>query len=233
VFADLKTCHDLESEACAAITAVTAQSDHRQYHSHAMPVPTLRSQLRSASPDEIDAIKIGMLPNLESIEVVGEFLEGFPPHRVVLDPVFSSSSGGSLSTLEGVAALDDSLFHLVGLITPNLFEAERLVGQAGLETAPQTELALACLRLGSPAVLLKGGHYSGEECTDLLALEGGETFVFSRKRIPGGSQVRGTGCRLATAITCLLASERELSEAVEEACRYLTAYIESKVEDSG
>lgn len=233
VFADLKTCHDLESEACAAITAVTAQSNHRQYHSHAMPAPTLRSQLHSVSPDEIDAIKIGMLPNLESIEVVGEFLEGFPSNRVVLDPVFSSSSGGSLSTVEGVAALDESLFHLVGLITPNLFEAERLIGQAGLEVASQTELALACLRLGSPAVLLKGGHYSGEECTDLLALDGGETFVFSRKRIPGGSQVRGTGCRLATAITCLLASERELREAVGEACRYLTAYIESKVEDSG
>jgi hydroxymethylpyrimidine/phosphomethylpyrimidine kinase len=229
VFADVKTCHDLDCEVSVAVTAVTAQNERRHYHSHVLPKQTLQSQLFALGDSEIDAVKIGMLPNLESIEAVRDFLLAHSFGNVVLDPVFSSSSGGSLSTEEGIASLDNRLFPHVGLITPNLFEATRLVEQADLRAESQEELAVACLDLGANAALVKGGHYSGEECVDVLALEDGETLVFSRKRIEGGSQVRGTGCRLATAIACFQAMGNELKDSVGQACEYLAGYISGQV----
>ena len=76
VFADLKTCHDLGCEVSVAITAVTAQSDRRHYHSHVLPKEALQSQLLALGDFGNDAVKIGMLPDLESIEVVRDFLLG-------------------------------------------------------------------------------------------------------------------------------------------------------------
>ena len=225
VFADLKTSHDLGCDVSFALTAVTAQSDRRHYHSHVLPREALQSQLFAMEDCEIDAVKIGMLPDLESIEVVRDFLLDHSFEHVVLDPVFSTSSGGNLSTEEGIASLNHLLFSKVGLITPNFLEATRLVRQAGLRAESQQEMAAACIKLGAKATLVKGGHYSAEECVDILATEAGETFAFSRKRIPGGSKVRGTGCRLASAIACFQARGLELKDSVGEACEYLAAYI--------
>ena len=230
VFADVKTCHDLGCEVSVAVTAVTAQNSRKHYHSHVLPKHTLQSQLFALGDFGIDAVKIGMLPNLEAIEVVRDFLVDHSFGHVVLDPVFSSSSGGSLSTEEGIASLDTCLFPCVGLITPNLFEATRLVEQAGLQAGSQGELAAACLNLGANAVLLKGGHYSGEQCTDLLVTDEEQAYSFSRKRIPGGSKVRGTGCRLATAIACFQSKGHELKDSVGLACEYLSGYISAQVD---
>ena len=229
VFADLKTCHDLGCEVSVAITAVTAQSDRRHYHSHVLPKEALQSQLLALGDFGIDAVKIGMLPDLESIEVVRDFLLAHSFEHVVLDPVFSSSSGGSLSTEEGIASLNKLLFPHVGLITPNFSEASRLIKQAGLRSESQEAMAAACLELGPKAALVKGGHCSGEECVDFLATDDGERFAFSRKRIPGGSKVRGTGCRLASAIACFQAKGFDLKESVGEACEYLAGYISSRM----
>ena len=229
VFADVKTCHDLGCEASVAVTAVTAQNSRKHYHSHVLPEHTLKSQLFAVGDSAVDAVKIGMLPNLESIEVVRDFLLAHSFGKVVLDPVFSSSSGGSLSTEEGIASLDHCLFPYVDLITPNLFEATRLVKQAGLRAESQEELAASCLELGANAVLIKGGHYSGETCTDLLVTDDEQSHSFSRKRIPGGSKVRGTGCRLASAITCFQARGSELKDAVGQACEYLASYIAGQI----
>ncbi len=96
MFADVKTCHDLGCEVSVAVTAVTAQNSRKHYHSHVLPKHTLQSQLFALGDFGIDAVKIGMLPNLESIEVVRDFLIDHSFGHVVLDPVFSSSSGGSL-----------------------------------------------------------------------------------------------------------------------------------------
>ncbi|MEK9634193.1 MAG: hydroxymethylpyrimidine/phosphomethylpyrimidine kinase [Opitutae bacterium] len=230
VFADLKTCHDLGCEVSVAITAVTAQSDRRHYHSHVLPEEALQSQLLALGDFGIDAVKIGMLPDLESIEVVRDFLLAHSFGRVVLDPVFSSSSGGSLSTEQGIVSLSKLLFPHVGLITPNFSEASRLIKQAGLRSESQEAMAAACLELGPKAALVKGGHCSGEECVDFLATDDGERIAFSRKRIPGGSKVRGTGCRLASAIACFQAKGLNLKDSVGEACEYLAGYISDRVD---
>ena len=230
VFADLKTCHDLGCEVSVAVTAVTAQSDRRHYHSHVLPKEALQSQLLALGDFGIDAVKIGMLPDLESIEVVRDFLLAHSFEHVVLDPVFSSSSGGSLSTEEGIASLNKLLFPHVELITPNFLEASRLVKQVGLLSESQAAMAVACLDLGPKAVLVKGGHCSGEECVDFLATNDGERLAYSHKRIPGGSKVRGTGCRLASAIACFQAKGFELKESVGEACEYLAGYISGRMD---
>jgi hydroxymethylpyrimidine/phosphomethylpyrimidine kinase len=229
VFADVKTCYDLGCEVSVAVTAVTAQNARKHYHSHVQPKQTLQSQLSALGDSKVDAVKIGMLPNLESIEVVRDFLLANCPENVVLDPVFSSSSGGSLSTEEGIASLDNRLFPHVGLVTPNLFEATRLVEKAGLRAESLEELAIACLELGANAALVKGGHCAGEECVDFLAEAGGNTFAYSRKRIPDGSKVRGTGCRLSSAIACFQAKGGVLKDAVGQACEYLADYISDQV----
>ena len=178
VFADLKTCHDLGCEVSVAITAVTAQSDRRHYHSHVLSEEALQSQLLALGDFGIDAVKIGMLPGLSPSKWFVIFLLAHSFVRVVLDPVFSSSSGGSLSTEEGFASLSKLLFPHVGLITPNFSEASRLIKQAGLRSESQEAMAAACLELGPKAVLVKGGHCSGEECVDFLATDDGERLPF-------------------------------------------------------
>ena len=105
----------------------------------------------------------------------------------------------------------------------------KLIDQAAMAES-QEAMAAACLELGPKAALVKGGHCSGEECVDFLATDDGERIAFSRKRIPGGSKVRGTGCRLASAIACFQAKGLNLKDSVGEACEYLAGYISDRVD---
>ena len=151
ILADKETLVTLGSGAAVAVTAITVQSDDRFHDSHSVPAVILEKQLNSINLDEIGAIKIGMLPHSDSIEVLAEFLTECRTMPVVLDPVFSSSSGGELCSQNAFESLTSLLLPLVSLTTPNLSEALRLTDSQSEDSQDPVRLANECLSLGARA----------------------------------------------------------------------------------
>jgi hydroxymethylpyrimidine/phosphomethylpyrimidine kinase len=232
VLADIKTFAALGCYGTAAITSITSQNTvavHGAYHS---PADVLRAQIDPIISDfKIAAVKIGMLPNREVIEVVAETIERYSLQNVVLDPVISSTSGFKL--IDDIKILIERMFPLADVITPNIPEAELLTGMKVKDTDGMKRAARALRELcraqsnGSyrHAVLVKGGHLPGPhaEATDVLD-DGREVHVYPAPRITTRN-THGTGCTLSSAIAALLAQGLEIHEAVPLAKRYLEAAV--------
>ncbi len=226
--ADLKTFAALGCYGMTAITAVTAQNTRGVTAIHAVPPDILRAQIVAVLDDiGVDAIKIGMLPTPEAVQVVAEILTHYGPQKlkhVVLDPVMVATSGDRLMTAQTVQVMVLTLFPLVSVLTPNLDEATVLLGRAvtgldDLETA-----AHDLLGLGAPAVLLKGGHLQGPTVMDVLVTASGTRVQLPAPRI-ASLNLRGTGCTLSSAIAAHLALGHSLPQAVALARTYLLQTI--------
>ncbi len=219
---DLRTLHDLGAEALCAVTAVTAQSHARVSAVQPLPPELIRAQIRCALESRrVDAIKIGMLGTAAAVEAVAECLAAPLRLPVVLDPVLRSSSGGVLLDEAGQRAMQQRLFPLTTLLTPNIPEAAVLCGAqpaSDTDAAPLLEWAARLLGQGPRAVLIKGGHGSGPEAADLLACDG-QTRWLTSARLAGS--LRGSGCALASAIAAGLARGESLEEACWNARRYV------------
>jgi hydroxymethylpyrimidine/phosphomethylpyrimidine kinase len=176
--------------------------------------------------DDLDvrAVKIGMLATPEIIESVAESLidRSVP---VVLDPVMVAKSGATLLERDAEAALAAELLPRAALLTPNLPEAARLLGTAPAASRAEMERqARALLELGPSAVLMKGGHAPGSDCTDLLIRRDGPAVTLTVPRIDTRN-THGTGCTLSAAIAAELARGADLEAAVRAAHAYLNAAI--------
>ena len=229
--ADIKAVTALGGYAYTAVTALTAQDTASVAAVHAPPPDFLRLQLEHSWSDlGADAVKLGMLHDAAAIEVVAEFLEaraaGPAPAPVVADPVMVSAGGDRLLAAEAEEALKRRILPLAYLATPNLHEAEALLGGRVSQSGEGLmEAARALLALGPEAVLLKGGHMAEEhsppgQVMDALAgAAGEEVFVSPRLALRGSPH--GTGCTLASAIAAELAFGKGLREAVAAARAYL------------
>ena len=224
VFADHETLLSLGSKAKFIVTSVTSQNDEVFLETHDIPSSTLESQFEAISFKDFDAIKIGMLPSVEAVQIVSRYLSDVS-QKIVMDPVLRSSSGGSLSTHETISAMEELLFPKIDLLTPNFLEALSLLNLEGDQEIQIETIASRCLELGSEAVLLKGGHLKGAICKDILVEKVKTPIIFQRNKIAGGTSVRGTGCRLASAIAHFLAESRELEDAVNAGIEFLQRYI--------
>jgi hydroxymethylpyrimidine/phosphomethylpyrimidine kinase len=225
--ADLKTISALGCYGMTAITAITAQNTQGVRAIHGVPPEMLRDQIDAVVSDiGVDAVKIGMLHSPEVVDVVAQAIARYQLRHVVLDPVMVATSGDRLIATETVQVLVQKLFPLVSVITPNLDEAELLLGRpiAGVEDL--SEAAQALLALGAPAVLLKGGHLSGAEVVDLLLQPGQTPLRLASQRIESRN-VHGTGCTLSSAIAAHLALGLDLSQAVTQARAFILRAIAS------
>ena len=205
VDADLETLEALGCAGHVVLTAITEQGGGGL--KGAWPVPVEAVQLRIKMALEtgfIGAAKAGMLGTEQSVLAVAGSLPGHLP--LVLDPVLATTSGGVLLEPAGVVALREVLAPRAALLTPNLPELEALGGERWARD------------LGVP-VLCKGGHASGDHLRDRLWIPGQAERVFTHPRQPGS--LRGSGCRLATAIATGLAGGLVLEEAVGEAILWL------------
>ncbi|MDP4300390.1 bifunctional hydroxymethylpyrimidine kinase/phosphomethylpyrimidine kinase [Leptothrix discophora] len=221
--ADLKTMAALGCYGMTAITAITAQNTVGVRAIHALPPDVLAAQIDAVVEDiGVDAVKIGMLHDPAVVQVVADAIRRHGLGRVVLDPVMVATSGDRLIAEATVAVLVRELFPLVSVITPNLDEAELLLGRRidGLDALE--DAARALLALGAPAVLLKGGHLPGDVVEDLL-LTGPADRTPLRLRSPriASRNVHGTGCTLSSAIACHLALGLDLPQAVQSARAYI------------
>ncbi len=222
---DLKTVTALGHYAVTVPTALTAQNTVEVRKVMAVPEDMLRAQLEAVMDDiAIDAVKIGMLPDVQSARIVAEAVRrlGVP---TVLDPVMVSTSGTALMADECVEYIKKELFPLCALVTPNLPEARRLLGIAegmearepeagatGTETGAE-EMGRRLVNEHGTAFLVKGGHAEGDVMTDLLFCDDGAVHAFHSPRI-ASSNLHGTGCTLSSAVATLLASGCTLPEAV-------------------
>lgn len=217
--ADLKTFAAHGVHGLSAIAALTAQNTRGVTAVHVPPVKFLRQQIDACFEDfRIGAVKIGMLANARVINAVADALQELRPKFIVLDPVMVASSGARLLEPAALNALRERLLPLATVITPNIPEAELLLGHP-VRNDDDAEAALVeLLELGARAVLLKGGHLKGREMTDRLD-DGRQLFEFVHPRLQ--VEGHGTGCTLASAIAANACLGMKLPEACAAAADYV------------
>jgi len=222
--ADLKTFAAHNCYGIAAISALTVQSTQGVKSVHASPSATLRAQLEALIEDStIAAVKIGMLANRANAAVVGEILNRFSLPNVVLDPVLQPSSGATdLMEASGIKFLREELFKRAALVTPNVPEAEILLGMEIRDVATMEAAARAMVERGARAALVKGGHL--EKPVDVL-FDGTEAVKFDGERVRSDN-THGSGCTLSSAIAAQLAHGKPLREAVLLAKVYVQKAME-------
>jgi len=226
--ADLKIFLRFGFSGAAVPTAVTVQSPTGVRSANPLPAALVKAQLEALLADvRPAAVKVGMLGSADSVRVVARALaplarRGIP---IVLDPALCSSDGERLIPAADVPVLVRQLVPLAMVVMPNLQEAAEMLGrkEEDVRTNPD-RAAKDLMRAGARAVLLKGGHMTSEEATDLLATRT-QMILFSLPRVPRRRQVHGTGCALSAATAALLARGQTLEQAVQGAKEFVTAAI--------
>jgi hydroxymethylpyrimidine/phosphomethylpyrimidine kinase len=225
--ADLKTFSAFGVYGASAITALTAQNTRGVAAVEPVAAGFVVAQIDAVLGDlEVGAIKTGMLANAEIVAAVADRLSATAGLPLVVDPVMVATSGDVLLTDDAIEAVKRQLIPLATLITPNLPEAARLLGtKAAADDAQAADQARALLALGCGAVLLKGGHGTGDTAVDILCDAAGiERLVRPRIATP---HTHGTGCTLSAAIAALLAQGVALREAVARAKDFVWQALEA------
>ena len=219
--ADLKTFAAFGVYGASALTALTAQNTRGVVAVDAVAARFVVAQMEAVLSDlDVGAIKTGMLANAAIVGAVADRLRVELGRPIVVDPVMVATSGHVLLEPDAIDALKRQLLPKAFLVTPNLSEAARLLGADEAVSEAQTVAqARALLNFGCKAVLLKGGHGSGNEAVDILC-DGAGIERFARPRIDARN-THGTGCTLSAAIVALLAHGVGLREAVARAKHFV------------
>lgn len=225
--ADLKTFSALGCYGMTAIVAVVDENTVGVTDVHPIPVNFVSGQIKSCLDDiGADTVKIGMLHSSELILAVRDTLAGYDiPGGIVLDPVMVATSGDPLLRSDAIATLKDCLIPSARVITPNIPEAEILLGS---RLTDQSQLPDAARRLsqdGRVSVLLKAGHLTDSTLTDIFYnAEDNTVTPLSSPRLDTVN-THGTGCTLSSAIAAFLARGLGLTDAVAAAKDYITEAI--------
>ncbi|MDQ3697184.1 MAG: bifunctional hydroxymethylpyrimidine kinase/phosphomethylpyrimidine kinase [Gemmatimonadota bacterium] len=218
--ADLKTFSRFGVFGTSVITAVTAQNTHGVAAWTAVPLDIVRGQLDAVATDlRPAATKSGMLADANVIGIVADAIRRYDLRPYVLDPVMVATSGDVLLAPGSVEAIRRELLPLAALVTPNLDEAEMLVGFTVRDEAAMERAARELVSSGAKAVLLKGGHLAGAESVDLL-FDGATARTFRHPMI-ATRNLHGTGCTLSSAVAAHLALGQPLSLAVESSLDFV------------
>ena len=225
--ADLKTFQALGVFGMSAVTAVTVQNTQKVYDIQEMRPQIVSDQITCLFADiAIDAVKIGMVASIPLIEAIGRALGSIatlPP--VILDPVMISKSGYALLRPNAQAALVQHLFPLARVVTPNLPEAEALLGKKINDIEGMQQAAREIAGLGANMVVVKGGHLGQGSATDVL-FDGQECRLLESRRI-NTTNTHGTGCTFSSAIAAFMARGETFFDAVSQAKIYIAGAIEN------
>jgi hydroxymethylpyrimidine/phosphomethylpyrimidine kinase len=202
--ADLKTFHQFGVYGTTVIAALTAQNTRAVTAVHPVPAAFVDAQLQALADDlPPHALKSGMLATAELVERVAAAIERFGWRAYVLDPVMVASSGARLLSPDAEALVRERLVPRAQLVTPNLDEAEILVGFPVRDPAAMERAGGSLVERGAGAALIKGGHLAGRDLVDVLVTRAATTR-FRHPRLDTTS-THGTGCTLSAAITAGLA----------------------------
>lgn len=225
--ADIKTIEAFGCYAAAAVTSLTFQNTVEVRGAEHVSSAAVRSQILPVFDDlHVTAVKTGMLPTRETIDVVCDLLREFEPKFVVVDPVVRSTSGFDLIDDNALRSMVDSLFPLATIVTPNMAEAERISGIAIESEADIAAASEIMLGAGAGNVLIKGGHRLSETENiardHLFGPDGHE--VFESEFIPS-TATHGTGCTLSSAIAANLAMGKDLRTSIAAAKQFVSDAI--------
>lgn len=225
--ADIKAISACGCYAASAITALTAQNTLGVFGIHPVPIDFIALQIDLVLSDiGADAIKIGMLHSSDVVRVVAQAIRKFGITNVVVDPVMVATSGDKLLKDEAIATLRNELLPLARVITPNIPEAELLLGKKLNDSNELPQFAKELSMNGTVSVLLKAGHLQNDLLEDVLYnVETDELLTFSAHRIDTPN-THGTGCTLSSALAAFLAKGYSLNEATQRAKNYITKAIE-------
>ncbi|WP_293886209.1 MULTISPECIES: bifunctional hydroxymethylpyrimidine kinase/phosphomethylpyrimidine kinase [unclassified Sphingobacterium] len=222
--ADTKTISALGCYAMNVLTALPVQNTQGVRRIYEIPTSAVQDQLDAIFEDIYpDAIKIGMVHNIELVELISNYLTTYKG-PIVFDPVMVSTSGHKLIHDDTIQACVTRLFPLATLITPNLDETSVLVDEP-IHTVQKMEKAgNSLLAAGCQSVLIKGGHLQSEELTSLLFQQQKPPIEFKSQKI-NSKNTHGSGCSLSSAIASQLAQGIALDRAVDIALSYIHAAI--------
>ncbi|EJO5348349.1 bifunctional hydroxymethylpyrimidine kinase/phosphomethylpyrimidine kinase [Clostridium botulinum] len=222
--ADIKTMSSLGVYAMSVITAVTAQNSIGVQDVHEIPKNMVEDQIKSIFDDiHVNAVKIGMLSNCETIKSIKKYLERYKAKNIVLDPVMVSKSGYFLLKPEAVEELKN-LISISHIITPNIPEAEVLSGIKINSEEDMKKAATIIQAMGVKNVLVKGGHRCND-ANDILLYKN-NFLTISGSRIET-QNTHGTGCTLSSAIASYLAKGFSIEKSVYFSKQYITKAIKN------
>ncbi|OFW20340.1 MAG: bifunctional hydroxymethylpyrimidine kinase/phosphomethylpyrimidine kinase [Acidobacteria bacterium RIFCSPLOWO2_02_FULL_65_29] len=222
--ADLKTFAAFGVYGTSAVAAITAQNTMGVTAVMAVSADLVTAQIAAVASDiELHATKTGMLATAAIVEAVAAAIEELDLPNVVVDPVMVAKSGERLLDNEGIQALRMELLPRALVVTPNIPEAEVLSGLRISSLDSARDAARRIQELGPAAVVIKGGHGTGDEIIDLLF--DGEQFHEYRTPRLATRHTHGTGCTFASAIAASLAHGHPLTEATRRAQAYVAGAI--------
>jgi hydroxymethylpyrimidine/phosphomethylpyrimidine kinase len=225
--ADLKTFTALGVFGASAITALTAQNTQGVRGIAAVTPDFVAAQVLAVVEDlPVAAVKTGMLANADIVAVVADLAAAGHLPRLVVDPVMVASSGDRLLERSAERLYVEALLPHAAVVTPNLREAEILVGGTIRTLAEQREAARALGAMGAAAVVVKGGHEVADEPDQAVDVfwDGTELHELRSPRI-ATPNTHGTGCTFAAAIAATLARGPDVSEAVRTAKEFVSRAV--------
>ena len=225
--ADLKTFAALGVHGTSAITAITAQNTTGVTDILELPTALIREQIAVVVEDiGPQAAKTGMLSSAEIIATVAGSVERHRLRNLVVDPVMVAKGGARLLREDAVAALREKLIPLAAIITPNLPEAQVLLGREIRTMAERRQAARDLVAMGAQAAVVKGGHAG--DATDVY-FDGAQTVELRTEHIET-TNTHGSGCVFSAAIAAWLARGADPEEAVRQAKTFITQAIAASLE---
>lgn len=225
--ADLKTFQEHNTYGMNALTViVTMDPDNGWSHGiHPIPVETLHAQLKTAFSTGVDALKTGMLPTVDIIEMAGKAIKESGLRDVVIDPVMACKGEDEVLFPENVDAMIQHLLPNAKVVTPNLVEAGQLSGMGTLRTVEDLQAAAEKIHAhGAQFVVIKGGkQLQHEKAADLL-YDGKKHYLLTAEKTDT-TYNHGAGCTFAAAITANLANGQSVKDAVLNAKIFVSAAI--------
>jgi hydroxymethylpyrimidine/phosphomethylpyrimidine kinase len=227
--ADLKTFSTLGVYGLSAVTCVVAETPGKVSRIEPLSAEIVREQIIILCRNfPIGAVKTGLLYTAEIIKTVAQTIadlsadsaKRFP---LVVDPVIVATSGDRLLAPKAIEVYESELFPLATLLTPNLDEAEKLLGKPVRDLQTMRKAGKELQRKYGVSILLKGGHLTGGYAVDLL-FAGSQISQFSAPFVQGVA-THGTGCTYSAAITAGLASGLSPRDAIRQAKKFVTASI--------
>jgi hydroxymethylpyrimidine/phosphomethylpyrimidine kinase len=229
--ADLKTFAAMGVHGTSAITAITAQNTVGVLDILELPTSLIRAQIAAVVEDiGVQAAKTGMLSGSAIIEAVAESIQEHGITPLVVDPVMVAKGGAKLLRDDAVEALRRRLIPLATIITPNLPEAEVLLGRPIRTMQERRQAAHDLVAMGARIAVVKGGHADGD-VTDVY-WDGSQMVELTGERI-STANTHGSGCAFSAAIAAGLATGDDPLGAVRAAKDFISGAIANSLELGG
>ncbi|MGB1928972.1 MAG: bifunctional hydroxymethylpyrimidine kinase/phosphomethylpyrimidine kinase [Mariniblastus sp.] len=227
--ADLRTFSFHRVHGTSALTCITAQNTTGVTRVDALPPEAVIAQIAAVTSDfSVGSAKLGMLLNGEIMAAVASELRDRPIANLVVDPVMVSRAGDKLIDDAAIETLRQEILPLADVLTPNIFEAQILIGDEIATVEDMMKAARELGSLGPKAVLIKGGALKENPTAVDVWSDGKSCKVIETERVETNN-THGSGCTLSAAIAANLALGLDSEKAIRNAKEYVTEALRNSL----